>query len=748
MKKLITLVFSLLLFSVAFAQLRSMSPQDISPNIDPYWKSEIPANDALWDVQFNYNLQQIAGGSLGKAGCVYYPGTNSIWVSYWSSAVSSYILNVSTTGTIIDSFIVSGVVGTRSFTFDGTYIYAGNASTTIRKIDPVTRTMVGTITSPVSTRWVTYDAVNNGLWCGDWSVNPTLISMTGATIQSIPYAGLGVTSIYGASYDNVSAGGPYLWLFAQGAGAGAAQYIQQILISTGLPTGVQHDVITDVGIGQTGAIAGGLCVAQNMIPGTASLLGILQGVPDRLFAYELTTLGPPCPVGQPDNPSPANNAVDIPITGVQLTWTNPANANNNELYFGTNPGSLTLVQSGSLGTSYNVPGTLDYFTTYYWKVVEKNDTCGNAGPLWSFKTIQDPNLYFALMDDFSAGTGNWTITNEGGTCIWMVRSTPYPNTYTLPATSSSPVFSADADECGSGTLTMTTATLTNALDFTNYGSVTLEFDNDWNAIDNLDSALVEVSNDGGTTWDRYITWGSVDVRNSHEVVDISATAALHNNVKIRFISQQPGYDWWWAIDNVQLIGGALIPVELTSFNANVNGSSVILNWATATETNNSGFDIERSVNGTGYVTVGHIKGNGTTTEAKSYSFIDSKLDNGTYSYRLKQIDHDGSFNYSSIVTAEVNAPLTYTLDQNYPNPFNPSTKISFTLAADSKVSLRVFDILGQEIAVIVDAAIAAGSYNYSFDASNLNSGVYFYQLEAQGNDGSSFKSIKKMMLTK
>jgi hypothetical protein len=748
MNKLTTLLLLLFFASIIFAQDEIIRSQEEDPDLNPRWKSEIPANEALWDIQFNHNLQAIAGGTLGKAGVVYYPGTNSIWVSYWSSAVSNYILNFSPAGVKLDSFLIAGVSGVRSFTFDGTYIYAGNASTTISKIDPVTKTRVSTITSPVVARYVTYDAAQNGLWVADFGTNPTLISMTGTTLATIPYSSLGVTSIYGAAYDNVSAGGPYLWFFAQGAGTGNPQYVHQVSIATGLPTGVQHNVLLDVGVGNADAIAGGLNVAVDMVTGTASLLGVLQGVPDRLFAYELTTLGPPCPVGLPTNPSPADNAVDIPVTGAQATWTNPANAVTNELYFGTNPSNLTMVHSGSLISSFNIPGTLNYFTKYYWKVVEKNDTCGVNGPVWSFRTIQDPSLWFALVDDFSAGTGNWTITNDGGTCVWQIYNSPYPNAYTLPATSSGAVFSADADECGSATTTLTTATLTNALNFSMYGSVHLEFDSDWNALDAEDFCYVDVSNDGGTTWVNYLTYTGTDVRNTHVVLDISTTAALQSNVKVRFKSVQPGYDWWWTIDNVQIIGGSVVPVELASFKADVSGNSVILNWITATETNNNGFEIERSFSGNAYEKVGFVNGNGTSTDLNAYSFTDSKLASGKYLYRLKQVDFDGTFEYSNVIEVEVTGVQAYSLDQNYPNPFNPSTSISFSLPVDSKVSLKVFDILGQEAAVIVNALLNAGSHSYNFNASSLNSGVYFYQIEAQGNDGSSFKTIKKMMLTK
>ena len=121
---------------------------------------------------------------------------------------------------------------------------------------------------------------------------------------------------------------------------------------------------------------------------------------------------------------------------------------------------------------------------------------------------------------------------------------------------------------------------------------------------------------------------------------------------------------------------------------------------------------------------------------------------GSYSYRLKQVDFDGTFEYSDVVEVDVPAPAVFALDQNYPNPFNPSTKIAFRLAVDSKVSLKVFNVLGQEVATLVNTNLVAGSHNVNFDASSLNSGVYLYRIEATGIDGTNFVDVKKMILTK
>ncbi|MBZ0200147.1 MAG: T9SS type A sorting domain-containing protein [Ignavibacteriaceae bacterium] len=202
--------------------------------------------------------------------------------------------------------------------------------------------------------------------------------------------------------------------------------------------------------------------------------------------------------------------------------------------------------------------------------------------------------------------------------------------------------------------------------------------------------------------------------------------------------------------NYALVGyilSTVVPVELTSFSANVQNGAVVLNWATATETNNQGFEVQRKFKGD-YITVGFINGNGTSTETHSYNFVDSKVEPGIYSYRLKQIDFSGQFEYSSEAEVSVNSPTEFVLDQNYPNPFNPSTSIKYSLAVDSKITLKVFNVVGQEVATLLQGNMAAGFHEVKFDASNLNSGVYFYRLEASGLDGKTFSSVKKMILTK
>ncbi len=188
-----------------------------------------------------------------------------------------------------------------------------------------------------------------------------------------------------------------------------------------------------------------------------------------------------------------------------------------------------------------------------------------------------------------------------------------------------------------------------------------------------------------------------------------------------------------------------LPVELTGFNANVQGNNVLLNWSTATEVNNRGFDIERSINNSSFVKIGFINGKGSSTEKVNYSFADNNLNSGTYTYRLKQIDLNGTFTYSNSVEVSIGVdPNTFELSQNYPNPFNPATSIKFLSGRSEFVTLRVYNVLGQEVANLFNQTTEAGkTYEVIFDASDFGSGVYFYSLE-QG----SKVITRKMILVK
>ena len=250
--------------------------------------------------------------------------------------------------------------------------------------------------------------------------------------------------------------------------------------------------------------------------------------------------------------------------------------------------------------------------------------------------------------------------------------------------------------------------------------------------------------DGGTSWASI--WEVVDPPGSIGPENVTVPFTGDANLQIGFYWSGDSYNInFWHIDDVCVYG--VVPVELTSFTASVDGRNVTLNWSTATETNNQGFEIERN-SGNGFEKVDYVAGFGTSTEPHSYSFIDASLNEGTYSYRLKQLDFNGTFEYFDAIEVDIAIPDVFALAQNYPNPFNPSTKIHFSLAVDSKVSLKVFDALGQEVSILINTDLVAGAHNVDFNAASINTGVYFYRIEATGIDGTNFTQTKKMILLK
>jgi len=188
---------------------------------------------------------------------------------------------------------------------------------------------------------------------------------------------------------------------------------------------------------------------------------------------------------------------------------------------------------------------------------------------------------------------------------------------------------------------------------------------------------------------------------------------------------------------LDIISNPPLPVELSSFSATLKNGNVTLKWRTETEVNNYGFEIERSQmsevkSQTEWTKLGFVEGNGNSNSPKDYSFIDDDVLAGKYSYRLKQIDADGNFEYSKIVEVDLSPPTKFELSQNYPNPFNPTTTIRFSLPQSGNVKLTVYNLLGEQVAELVNGIKEAGVHSVTFDATELNSGIYIYKLEADG----------------
>lgn len=261
-------------------------------------------------------------------------------------------------------------------------------------------------------------------------------------------------------------------------------------------------------------------------------------------------------------------------------------------------------------------------------------------------------------------------------------------------------------------------------------------------------------NSGGTTSNNFF-----DTNTSEQTTGYGATEKTTVQMKTNTTFLDAGWDAaiWNIGDGIndgypyldwQNTGGTPLPVELTTFSAKYVDGKIVLTWQTSTEVSNYGFRVERASTQLGmtWKEVSFVQGHGNSNSPKSYSYLDPNPPNGKVQYRLKQIDFDGKYEYSEIVEVNVEAPIHFSLQQNYPNPFNPETCISYKVQAASQVSLKVFDVLGREVTILVNEFKQTGNYNATFNAKTLRatslpSGIYFYMLKA-GN----FTSTKKMIL--
>ncbi len=264
---------------------------------------------------------------------------------------------------------------------------------------------------------------------------------------------------------------------------------------------------------------------------------------------------------------------------------------------------------------------------------------------------------------------------------------------------------------------------------------------------NLSALYYSTSTDGGTSWsanerlsgyfDPHVGWPQ-----QNKMGDYFDMVSDNNGANLAwaatFNGEQDVYYSYITPDNN-------VPVELSSFSYSILGSEVILDWSTATELNNHGFEIQRSLDKKNWATLGFIEGKGTISEPHQYSFSDNISDLSALKlyYKLKQIDFNGSFEYSDILEVEV-APTSFALEQNYPNPFNPSTVINYQLPVAGNVTLKIFNVLGKEVATLINQFKETGNHSTFYIVnSTLPSGIYYYQLKA-----GDYVATKKMVLMK
>jgi photosystem II stability/assembly factor-like uncharacterized protein len=402
----------------------------------------------------------------------------------------------------------------------------------------------------------------------------------------------------------------------------------------------------------------------------------------------------------------------------------------------TTDGGETWTDLGQVAVSTNDLEEIffvDANTGYTFGAADEGYKTTDGGASWSVLTTGvTATLRGSYFTDANTGwvvgsSGTLLYTTDGGTTfatqdpgstttlysIWMVNA----NVGYLCGSSSTIRKTIDGGA--------TWDTLTVGISTTLYD---IEFDDENNGIIVGSSGRTFITGDGGVNWDFENNSSSTLYGVAVEIMSID-TSAAYTCGSISFIMRN---------------AHVLVPVELASFSASVNGNNITLNWITATELNNLGFQVERISEEQSWEKVGFVNGYGTTTEPQVYSFTDAGLASGIYNYRIKQMDFDGSYKYYQLEQeVEIGTPVSYDLSQNYPNPFNPTTKINYSVPADGFVNISVYNVLGEKVTNIVNSLQKAGSYEVTFDATNFASGMYLYRMES-----GDFVSVKKMMILK
>jgi hypothetical protein len=351
----------------------------------------------------------------------------------------------------------------------------------------------------------------------------------------------------------------------------------------------------------------------------------------------------------------------------------------------------------------------------------------------------------------------WNITATPTTPKWESTTTSYhsaPNSYTDSKT---------GNYVSNATVTMTSK---DPINLSTYQHPRLGFWTRYDIEENWDYGQVKISTNNGTSWiplaGNYTEPGVGTFQpNGQPLYDGTQTTWIQEEIsltglnaaqnKFQFQLRTDGAvaaDGWYVDDIVIYVYG-IVPVELSSFTATAFNTEVVLNWSTSSELNNQGFEIQRKSlsNEFGWQIIGFVEGSGNSTTVKNYSFTDKNPIRGTLLYRLKQIDFDGSFKFYVSEGVNFVGVYNYALEQNYPNPFNPSTIINYSIPDAGNVSLKIYNLLGSEVATLVDEYMEAGNYSVEFSTedvkNSLGSGVYIYTLKS-----GSFAQTRKMVVLK
>lgn len=472
------------------------------------------------------------------------------------------------------------------------------------------------------------------------------------------------------------------------------------------------------GSGSTIMAYAGICGAQNLQTFSDDYFHNISFV--EMVNYTINGLGNSCPVIT--NTGNNEPIVTVPVGGFTIPINTP------------------FILQGSAIDPDNDP------LTYCWEQFDlgpaghPNTPSGNAPIFRSFKPVVDPDRYFPKLTNIINNTQTIGEILPSYTRTLTFRLTARDNRAGGGGVNYAQMQAINVtNTAGPFLVTQPNTAVTWLGNTTN--TVTWDVANTSVAPVNVTNVNILLSTNGGLTFTEVLAANTPN--DGSENIFLPNIPTTQARIKVEAVGNV-----FFDMSNVNFTIEDFIPVELTAFFALKTEDGVLLKWTTATETNNSGFMVERSSDKINFIELAFVNGRGTTTELNDYEYVDNLSAIGKYYYRLKQIDFDGSFNYSNIVETEVEDPQVFNLSQNYPNPFNPSTMIKFSLPVDSYVKIDLYNALGEKVDELTDRDYSIGNHEINFDASKISNGVYYYTINANGFDGSSFISTKKMVLIK
>jgi photosystem II stability/assembly factor-like uncharacterized protein len=676
----------LVLFLFAFGIIGDPNA-DMSPNIKETINTQmdtIPPAGFPYPTQFNFNYASIPGMNAGTVGAMFFNGKyyfnrwNGTWVYRYNNNGPG-----GGPGTLADSLPYVGSL--RDLTTDGTFIYGGNSTTTVHRLDPNTMTSLKTFTlTGGQARALAWDPNRKGFWNSGFSGNILFHDTNGVLVTQITST---LTGKYGLGFDSTSTPGQaFLWVWNQGNPA-TTNSLVKYNIATGALVSTYTFNLTGTSIG----IAGGMEVISNAIPGTLSIMCNWQNF--ALTSYKLADLGPPVPSGTWTEQTSGLTTALYSVSAVDdnVAWASGASG---KVLRTTNKGASWTSVGG------NIPTTAALYNIFGWDAnTALTITSPSAGgSVTIYKT--------------SNGGTNWTsvytLTAAGafGDAVWMTSASnafyygdPVSGNWHL-------LKSTDG-----GNTWSTWATVATGAAGWNNGM----FINGNNVYLGGNSSYMMYSSNLGVNWSQQTT----PTANSYTMWFNDANNGISGDAGL-FKTTNGGTNW------------ATLPSTLA---ANLSGVCGAANswWVTGQNTN----VLYSSNGGTNWAT------QYTATTGNFYHLTKSRAGATIWGVR----SNGGISRYGQpiigITPGGITIPNNYELSQNYPNPFNPVTKINFAIPKAGLVTLKVYDVVGREITTLVNEFKNAGTYIVDFDASKLASGVYFYKIEING-----FKDLKKMMVIK